>query len=243
MCLLGEPTEGKVVLGHFGSLWLRIRVQGNFIHTAFSDGKRDQNSILRMHEVISPIVPHLNDDEFERFTRYFKPIFVDDYATVPHESIKRMLALHHAGKLSVIALGADHRIDAHRAESGAVVHFNGQSDHFPVFVDATGQRALGSKDFPFPSLRRQGIVQDEVAAGSGGPARGIAIDDQFHLVSDDVPFDQLFCLSMPFLMGRHPFVQGITSSYEMGAIVGEQLASAIDRETTGSASVLERVGA
>ena len=24
MCLLGEPTEGKVVLGHFGSLWLRI---------------------------------------------------------------------------------------------------------------------------------------------------------------------------------------------------------------------------
>ena len=26
MCLLGEPTEGKVVLGHFGSLWLRIRV-------------------------------------------------------------------------------------------------------------------------------------------------------------------------------------------------------------------------
>src|SRR5260221_2789896 len=37
MCLLGEPTEGKVVLGHFGALWLRIRVQGNFIHTAFSE--------------------------------------------------------------------------------------------------------------------------------------------------------------------------------------------------------------
>jgi acetylornithine deacetylase len=33
MCLLGEPTEGKVVLGHFGALWLRIRVHGNFIHT------------------------------------------------------------------------------------------------------------------------------------------------------------------------------------------------------------------
>ena len=42
MCLLGEPTEGKVVLGHFGSLWLRIRVHGNFIHTAFSEGKRDR---------------------------------------------------------------------------------------------------------------------------------------------------------------------------------------------------------
>ncbi len=56
MCLLGEPTEGKVVLGHFGALWLRIRVQGNFIHTAFSEGKRDQNSILRAHEVLEAVL-------------------------------------------------------------------------------------------------------------------------------------------------------------------------------------------
>jgi acetylornithine deacetylase/succinyl-diaminopimelate desuccinylase-like protein len=56
MCLLGEPTEGKVVLGHFGALWLRIRVHGNFIHTAFSEGKRDENSILRMHEVTTAVL-------------------------------------------------------------------------------------------------------------------------------------------------------------------------------------------
>jgi acetylornithine deacetylase/succinyl-diaminopimelate desuccinylase-like protein len=56
MCLLGEPTEGKVVLGHFGALWLRIRTHGNFIHTAFSEGKRDQNSILRMHEVTEAVL-------------------------------------------------------------------------------------------------------------------------------------------------------------------------------------------
>ena len=55
MCLLGEPTEGKVVLGHFGSLWLRIRVHGNFIHTAFSEGKRGLNAILRMHEVLAAV--------------------------------------------------------------------------------------------------------------------------------------------------------------------------------------------
>jgi acetylornithine deacetylase/succinyl-diaminopimelate desuccinylase-like protein len=55
MCLLGEPTEGKVVLGHFGALWLRIRVHGNFVHTAFSEGKRGQNSILRAHEVLDAV--------------------------------------------------------------------------------------------------------------------------------------------------------------------------------------------
>ena len=52
----GEPTEGKGVLCHCGSLWLRSGVQGNFIHTAFSEGKRDQNSILRMHEVLAAVL-------------------------------------------------------------------------------------------------------------------------------------------------------------------------------------------
>ena len=65
MCLLGEPTEGKVVLGHFGSLWLRLSTRGNFIHTAFSEGKRDQNSILRMREVLDAVlewIPTWEDD-------------------------------------------------------------------------------------------------------------------------------------------------------------------------------------
>jgi acetylornithine deacetylase len=66
MCLLGEPTEGKVVLGHFGALWLRLRVHGNFIHTAFSEGKRDQNSILRAHVVLDAVtewIPTWENDE------------------------------------------------------------------------------------------------------------------------------------------------------------------------------------
>jgi acetylornithine deacetylase len=65
MCILGEPTEGKVVLGHFGSLWARISTHGNFIHTAFIEGKRGQNSILRMHEVLDAVlewIPQWEED-------------------------------------------------------------------------------------------------------------------------------------------------------------------------------------
>jgi acetylornithine deacetylase/succinyl-diaminopimelate desuccinylase-like protein len=65
MCILGEPTEGKLVLGHFGSLWLRLSTQGNFIHTAFTEGKRGQNSILRMREVLDAVlewIPKWEDD-------------------------------------------------------------------------------------------------------------------------------------------------------------------------------------
>lgn len=65
MCILGEPTESKVVLGHFGSLWLRISTKGPFIHTAFSEGKREQNSIVRMRDVLEAVlewIPTWEDD-------------------------------------------------------------------------------------------------------------------------------------------------------------------------------------
>ena len=55
MCLLGEPTEGKVVLGHFGALWLRIRVHGNFIDTAFIDVEFYYFSIMRAKEVVEEV--------------------------------------------------------------------------------------------------------------------------------------------------------------------------------------------
>jgi acetylornithine deacetylase/succinyl-diaminopimelate desuccinylase-like protein len=53
MCLLGEPTEGKVVLGHFGSLWARVGVGGDFVHTAFSEGRA--NSALRLAELLPEV--------------------------------------------------------------------------------------------------------------------------------------------------------------------------------------------
>ena len=56
MCILGEPTESKVVLGHFGSLWVRISTQGPFVHSAFSEGKRHLNSILRMRGVLDAVL-------------------------------------------------------------------------------------------------------------------------------------------------------------------------------------------
>jgi acetylornithine deacetylase len=70
MCILGEPTESKVVLGHFGSLWLRISTRGPFIHTAFSEGKRDQNSIVRMRGVLDAVlewIPTWEEDPSNAF--------------------------------------------------------------------------------------------------------------------------------------------------------------------------------
>jgi len=56
MCILGEPTEQKVVLGHYGALWMRISTRGAFMHTAFSEGRLQENSIVRMRDVLDAVL-------------------------------------------------------------------------------------------------------------------------------------------------------------------------------------------
>jgi acetylornithine deacetylase len=55
MCILGEPTDMQVVLGHYGSLWARIATHGIYVHTAFAEGRQEQSSVRRMHDVLAAI--------------------------------------------------------------------------------------------------------------------------------------------------------------------------------------------
>ena len=68
MCVLGEPTEQKVVLGHFGTIWLRISTSGPFMHTAFSEGRLDDNAVVRMREVLDEVLEWI--PEWEQRTTY-----------------------------------------------------------------------------------------------------------------------------------------------------------------------------
>ncbi len=56
MCILGEPTDMQLVLGHYGSLWVRISTYGPFMHTGFSTGRQQENSIRRMHDVVAAVL-------------------------------------------------------------------------------------------------------------------------------------------------------------------------------------------
>ncbi|HZB22800.1 MAG TPA: M20/M25/M40 family metallo-hydrolase [Gaiellaceae bacterium] len=65
VCILGEPTENKLVVAHFGTLWVRLRVRGPFVHTAFSSGRIDENSIVRMRGVLDRVLEWLPEWEDE----------------------------------------------------------------------------------------------------------------------------------------------------------------------------------
>ena len=66
-CILGEATERKLVLGHFGSMWTRLSVSGPFVHTAWSSPTAEDNSIVRMHQIM-PVVREWIDDWTGRAT-------------------------------------------------------------------------------------------------------------------------------------------------------------------------------
>jgi uncharacterized NAD(P)/FAD-binding protein YdhS len=193
-------------------------------------------AILRMHEVFALLVPQLSDRDFVRFSDTLKTVFVDNYATVPHESIRRLLALHDAGKIAVDKLDGGVRLDIRSATHGATLFVGDKSVHFPVFIEATGQHVLSAKDFPFPSLRRQGVIQDVETEGDSGAKRGIAVDGEYHPISAFETSQRLFCLSLPFLLGQHPFAQGITSSAEMADVVADAIDAAEAAKTRMGAS-------
>ena len=56
MCILGEPTDMKLVLEHAGSMWVRFGLTGNYVHSAFAAGKEDENAIRRMHRVLEEVM-------------------------------------------------------------------------------------------------------------------------------------------------------------------------------------------
>lgn len=55
MCILGEPTDMQLVLGHYGSLWARFTTHGLYVHSAFSQSRQRDTSIRRMQDILAAV--------------------------------------------------------------------------------------------------------------------------------------------------------------------------------------------
>lgn len=163
------------------------------------------------------IVPHLNEKDRKRFDAGLARIFIDNYAAIPSESIRRLLALREAGIISVVALGADYDMEV--KENLTVIRTQDKTYEFDVFIDARGQKPLKTKDLPFPRLRKQ--IE---ATGDAIPDVG---DDYTLLEPEDVRGKIAFA-ALPYLMHDQPFVQGLVVSAE----IGEAIAQAVNRQTS-----------
>lgn len=172
-------------------------------------------AILRMHELVELAIPQLREKDRARFDKGWRTVFTDNYAAVPSESIRRLLALRDAGVLKVLALGHDY--DLQREAEQTLIVANGQTHVFEVFVDARGQKPLKVRDLPFPTLRD--ALLDE---GAEVPE----VDEGYTLIAPGGFRSRVKLGAIPYLMHDRPFVQGITAC----ASVGEAIAQGIKGE-------------
>ena len=129
----------------FSDIYFADRIQHNPFDWAKRNlqeverNKREQRTVtwrytlLRLHEVIEQVVPHLDDGDRERFKHGLARVFIDNYAAIPSESIRRLLALHEAGLIEILALGSDYQ---RQNEQGmTVIYHNNQRSEFDVFIE------------------------------------------------------------------------------------------------------------
>lgn len=169
-------------------------------------------AILRLHEAIEPVVPHLTAEDRRRFDSGLARVFIDNYAAIPSQSIRRLLALRHAGLLALQTLGDDYEMNVE--ENGTTITTATGSVRWPVFIDARGQKPLKTRDIPFPTLRRQLTETGEEMPDIG---------DDYTLQQPASLCGRIAFAALPWLMHDRPFVQGIVASAEIGASIARCL--------------------
>ncbi len=186
--------------------------------------KRDRHTIpwryaiLRSHEVVQDIVPHLDDTDRERFDNGLCKVFVDNYAAVPSESIRRLLALRKAGLIDLLELGQEYKMEV--KDDHTVIDVGGSTWTFDVFIDARGQKPLKTKDLPFPTLRKQLLSIGEAIPDVG---------DDYTLLEPAIAHGRIAFGALPYLIHDQPFVQGITASADIGGAIAKATANLAGR--------------
>lgn len=173
-------------------------------------------AILKAHEVFAAVLPSLGPTDLARLHKGLKRVFTDNYAAVPHLSIERMLALHNAGVLDVVALGNDYEISP-TGELAWRIRSSDWAGHVDDLIDARGPQAAPLNHFPFPTLRLQlcasALVEGADFKGGINPAEDLTYGDK------DVSLKRVHLCALPFLLRNRPFVQGLVECAEMAKSV------------------------
>jgi hypothetical protein len=155
-------------------------------------------------------------------------------AFTPQSSGLELIALHDAGVLSILEVGDQSKVIAHK-EGGAIYHYAGEEQpgtYYKTFIDCIGQTPGSVENFPFVSLtenynvtqakiRFQNAPREIHHNGDMQVARdrdgffyldvpGIAINDDFQLVDNyGARNDRIFMMAVPYISGFNPDYSGL----------------------------------
>ncbi|MGE8423864.1 MAG: FAD/NAD(P)-binding protein, partial [Sphingobacterium siyangense] len=173
---------------------------------------------------------YMSAEDMLRLKKVLMPLISIVIAFVPQSSSRELLALHDAGRLEVVNVGTDSRVEP-ASDRGANYFYTDESGievktHYKTFVDCVGQRPLDFEEFPFKSLVDNGNVSpaylrfrsveqakeqmlasnDHMFVAPDGAiflqVPGVKIDDSFRLVDHSGNASQrLFMMAVPYMGG------------------------------------------
>ena len=180
-------------------------------------------ALLRMHETVERCVPQLGPADRRRFDNGLAQVFIDNYAAVPCETIRRLLALREAGVLDLVKLGQGYDCNRHTQQ---VVPESGQELSFDFLIDATGQRALKPRDLPFRTLRT--LI---------GAEERFRYDNAFMLRHRRLGSARIALLALPYLLDRRPFAQGLVACDEIARRTADCIVDQLDNRAKSQVPV------
>ncbi|QQT54609.1 FAD/NAD(P)-binding protein [Sphingobacterium multivorum] len=197
---------------------------------------------------------YMSAEDMLRLKKVLMPLISIVIAFVPQSSSRELLALHDAGRLEVVNVGTDSRVEP-ASERGANYFYTDESGievktHYKTFVDCVGQRPLDFEEFPFKSLVDNGNVspaylrfrsveqaKEQMLAGNDHmfvapdgaiflQVPGVKIDDSFRLVDHSGNASQrLFMMAVPYMGGYNPDYSGLDFCAATSEIIANRIAS------------------
>jgi uncharacterized NAD(P)/FAD-binding protein YdhS len=217
---LAELATGPLSIEAFGDAYFSRRqrigafraLRADLAHSRATIAREEtiawRYALLRGHEIFEAALPSMTDEEWETFRTHLLPVFADSYAAVPHLSLERLAALRTASAIDIVESGEDAQFL--RGPGGGVIVRVGEVDHaFAAMVDARGQTAALPVDLPFPSLVAALV---DPSTPLQAPFQ-LALCPGFHA--------GIFCLSMPQILVRYPFSQGLPNCDTLAETVAE----------------------
>lgn len=204
-----------------------------------------------LNYVISYPAKHLSAEDMLRLQKDLMPLIGIVIAFVPQESCEQMIALHAAGRLEIVSVDEESRVETCK-DGGIIYHYKDKdgADHhqrFQTYIDCTGQPQLSLKDIPFKSLLKEDIFSpalikfrspEEAKKKKGDKeviqqgdnwflqVSGIAITDSFSPIDKDGHINRrIYLLASPFISGYNPDFSGLDFCATVAKIVTEDIFS------------------
>jgi hypothetical protein len=181
---------------------------------------------------------HFSAEDMLRLKKILMPLISIVIAFVPQSSAKELLALHAAGLLEIIGVDRNSTVTPN-SEEGAIYTYTDDEGKkheiaYKMFVDAVGQPPMLYNDFPFESLRINGIVsgahlrfreaaaaEKEITEGNNLVTKdsnenyylqvpGININDHFQVLDRYGSYNNhIYIMAVPYIGGVNPDYSGL----------------------------------